>query len=126
MFQPNVFSKACSEDRSARKRSAKRQAKLNPIKQTTNSTLLAEAEESTANVLGQLSSRGGKYTSLERGLNFRKGLIHRVSSAEESTATVLGILTLDNRSKKINRKNAPDDLSLNFRKQGDETMERTS
>jgi len=76
----------------------------------TNSTVLPEGEGVTATFLGYV---GGEILEALK-------IIHRVPSVEGATATFLGNLKLKGKCKKINRKNAPDELSQcnNKKKQG--------
>lgn len=74
-----------------------------------NSTLFPEGEGVKATCLGQCPSRGS--ILITRSLR----LIHRVPSVEGVTATCLGNLLLIYGCKKINRKNAPNELSLVFK-----------
>lgn len=72
-----------------------------------NSTLFPEGERVTATSLGQRPSRGDILiiSDLIR-------VIHRVPLVERVTATSLVTLLVLDRGKKINRKNAPNELFL--------------
>lgn len=106
MFQPNVLFAHHSDYSSFGKGDWLGKKKVVLGQQLTNSTLFPEGEGVTATCLGQRPSRGGKYQS--RNLK----IIHRVPSVEGATATCLGILNIAKECKKINRKNAPNELSL--------------
>ncbi len=96
MFQPYVFFTHCSDYSGSREEDWA----IMP-----NSALFPEGEGVTATSLGQRPSWGGKFS-----------IIHRVPSVEGATATSLGILFLLRKCKEINRKNAPDELSLLLKK----------
>lgn len=96
MFQSEVFFKGYPYDSRARKRTQL----LTP-----NSPALAEGEGVTATWLVQSRSSGCI-------IIYSVKLIRRVPSGEEATATWLVVLYLSHASKKINRKSAPDELSL--------------
>lgn len=103
MFQPNVLAANNPDDRSTRKRALKRWiAKNSTI--VTNSTALAEREGGTATSLGRLKGVFLKRRACKK--------IHRVPSIEGDTATSLGNRILPIGHKQINRKNAPNELSL--------------
>jgi hypothetical protein len=102
MFQSNVFFKDYSDDSRIRKRFRVTQVII--IQKSINLLLLAEGKGVTATSFGQRPSGGG--IKIHR---FRK--IHRVPSGEEATATSFGNFTLIKKHIKINRKNAPNELS---------------
>lgn len=105
MFQPNVLFSDNSNYPKSRK--AQLDKLIIVIKSLINSTLLAEEEGDTATRLGR--PKGEKGESLSK-------LIHRVPSIEGDTATRLGSLILKEKKQKINRKNAPNKLSIKFLK----------
>lgn len=110
MFQSDVFSANHSNNRKLRKGDQKKESLI-----LSNSTALPEGEEVAATSLGK---------SIIRNRNKK---IRRVPSVEEAAATSLGNLSIIKNHIKINRKNAPNRLSLcsnNSNKGG--SMERLS
>lgn len=105
MFQPYVLFKACSHHKDIGKGNSPRiiSFQINIF----NSPELAEGEGVTATSLGRPK---GEIEGLFR-------LIHRVPSVEGATATSLGNFKLIREGKKINRKNAPNELFPVFNKQ---------
>jgi len=101
MFQPNLLFKADSYHPRPENR------KKDPIRLFhPHSSLLAEGERVTATSLDQRRSSGGK-SIIDHALK----IIHRVPSVEGATATSLDSLNLMAKYQKINRKNAPNELS---------------
>ena len=105
MFQPYVLFKTCSYHKGTGKggpfRRVSSQIKINNL----NSAAFAEGEGATATSLGRPKGE----------IKGCFGLIHRVPSVEGATATSLGNLKLIRKRKKINRKCAPNGLSLRFK-----------
>jgi len=100
MFQPNVFFPNYPNDSGTRKLRAEEAI---TTEKTPNSAK-TEGEEDTATCLGR--PKGAKSVGLE--------IIHRVPSVEEDTATCLGNSIVVVESQKINSKNAPNELSLEW------------
>ena len=123
MFQSNVLFQASPDNSIPGKRGLYSRKCTISSPRLVNLLLLAEVEGVTATSLGHRPSGGGNYL-FSRALK----IIHRVPSVEGATATSLGNLTLLNKCKKINRKSAPDGVSLCFsvKNKGDQAMERTS
>jgi hypothetical protein len=102
MFQSHVFFKNNSYNSTTRKRT-----KISLINIPINLTMLAEREGATATSLGILES----FVDI-----FHREIIHRVPSVEGATATSLGNFNVTLKYIKINRKNAPNGVSLRFYK----------
>ena len=115
MFQSYVFSKNYSNNRSLAKRD-----RCLIKKAAFNSALFAEGEGVTA-TCSDRPVRGGKR------LTCWQKVIRRVPSVEGATATCSDSLNLFNKYIKINRKNAPSEISLcNYDKTRRTHMERIS
>ncbi len=115
MFQSYVFFKDYSNNRSSRKKDC-----ISIRRAIFNSTALAEEEGVTATCLGR-PVRDGKYLPL------LQKVIRRVPSEEGATATCLGNRTIALKYIKINRKNAPNEVSqCNYNKTKEVPMERCS
>ncbi len=100
MFQPKMLFEAYTYNSGIRKGDS-RSAGVKSL----NSTLSPEGGGVTATCLGYCPFRGSIIIHYLR-------IIHRAPSVEEVTATCLGALLVVDKRKKINRKNAPNELFL--------------